>query len=55
MNNHSPMYAELLEKWHMNYVTLATMKKWVKAHDKNPEKGITREEFKEITGEDYTD
>lgn len=50
---HSAKYAELKEKYEKNYITKATLKKWVQINEKRPGAGITAEEYKEITGQDY--
>ena len=47
------MYDKLKNKWDMGYITIDTMRSWVLVNDKRPGAGITREEFKEITGVDY--
>ncbi len=44
---------ELKTKYAMNYITKATLKKWVKVEQKNAGAGITEEEYAEITGEEY--
>jgi hypothetical protein len=50
---HSAKFEELNEKYQKNYVTKATLKKWVQINDKKPGSGITRDEYAEITGEQY--
>ena len=52
-NEKSPMYDELKEKWDNGYIREDTMRTWVKVHIKNPQKGISAEEFTEITGIAY--
>jgi hypothetical protein len=50
---HSAKFEELNEKYQKNYVTKATLRKWVQINEKKPGAGITPEEFEEITGEQY--
>lgn len=50
---HSDMYEQLKGKHEMNYITNATLKKWVEINEKKPGKGITQDEYGEITGEQY--
>ena len=50
---HSPMFEELKQSYDNGYITSNSLRKWVKVHDKNPERGITAAEFTEITGEEY--
>lgn len=50
---HSEMYESLKTKYEMNFVSIDTLKGWVKVNKVKPTKGITAEEFKEITGVDY--
>lgn len=50
---HSAKYAHLLAQYKKNYITVATLRKWVVINEKKSGAGITAEEFKEITGEDY--
>lgn len=47
------MYEDLKAKYLKGYVTIDTLKKWVVINDKRPGKGITREEFEDITGTPY--
>lgn len=49
---HSAKFNELEHGYKLGYVTKATLQKWVKVNDKKPGMGITRDEYKEITGED---
>ena len=51
--SHSAAYDSLKEKWDMEYITEETLRKWVALNDAHPGKGITADEFKEITGIDY--
>ena len=50
---HSADFEKLKEQYDKGYMTKATLKKWVQIHEKRPDRGITAEEYKEITGEDY--
>lgn len=50
---HSAKYVYLLAQYKKNYITVATLRKWVAINEKKSGAGITTEEFKEITGEDY--
>ena len=49
------MREALENKYKLNFITIATLRKWVQVNDKKPGYGITREDFREITGEDYID
>lgn len=53
MTDHSAKFEELKNKYERNYITKATIKKWVLINDKRPGAGITAEEYEEITGEAY--
>ena len=50
---HSKKFNSLKEKWEMVYITKDTLKGWVALNEKRAGKGITAEEYKEITGEEY--
>ena len=50
----SDKYEELKEKYELNYVTKATLKKWVQVEAKKSGCGITEDEYELITGEEYT-
>ena len=50
---HSPKYEELNAKYQKNYITIETLRGWVVINDKKPGRGITAEEFEEITGIEY--
>ncbi len=52
-STHSARFEELNEKYQMNYITKATLKKWVLINKKKPGNGITEDEYYEITGEVY--
>lgn len=51
--NHSEKFEELRNKYVINYITKATLKKWVVINQKKPGRGITEAEYEEITGEPY--
>lgn len=50
---HSERFEELQRKWQKNYITIETLRGWVQIELKKAGRGITPEEFKEITGIDY--
>lgn len=50
---HSKKFNSLKEKWEMDYITKDTLKGWVALNEKRAGRGITAEEYKEITGEEY--
>ena len=50
---HSKMFATLKDKWDHGYITEETLRGWVALNETKPGKGITAEEFTEITGIDY--
>ena len=50
---HSKKFDALKEKWDKDYITRDTLKGWVALNEKRAGKGITAEEYKEITGEEY--
>lgn len=50
---HSKRFDTLKEKWDKDYITRDTLKGWVALNEKRAGKGITAEEYEEITGEDY--
>jgi len=47
------MYEKLKAKWEMGYITLGTLRGWVAVNAARPGKGITPEEYRAITGEEY--
>lgn len=53
MTEHSAKFEELNNKYKKNYITIETLRGWVAINEKKPGRGITAEEFKEITGIDY--
>ena len=44
---------ELAAKWKKGYITKETLRGWVALNEAKPGKGITPEEYEEITGEGY--
>ena len=50
---HSPRFEYFLAQYQKNYITKATLRKWVKVGLKKPDQGITAAEYEEITGEPY--
>ena len=50
---HSKMYDSLKEKYDKEYITKETLQGWVRLNEKKASKGITAEEYEEITGEAY--
>nr|DAP61491.1 MAG TPA: chaperone [Caudoviricetes sp.] len=50
---HSKKYETLKAKYEADYITKETMKGWVALNEKKAGKGITAEEYEEITGEAY--
>jgi len=49
------MYEKLKDKWEMGYITRETLRGWVALNTKRPGKGITPEEYQQITGEAYSE
>ena len=47
------MFEKLKTKWEMGYITNDTLRGWVAIEAKRPGKGITPEQYQEITGEEY--
>lgn len=47
------MYETLKTKYEKEYITKETLQGWVRLNAKKATKGITAEEYKEITGEAY--
>lgn len=47
------MYEKLKAKWDKGWITLDTLKGYVKLNEVKPGKGITAEEFEAITGVPY--
>lgn len=50
---HSAQYETLKKKWDMEYTTLETLAGYVLLNSRNKAKGITAEEFEEMTGRKY--
>ncbi|MBR6822232.1 MAG: XkdX family protein [Clostridia bacterium] len=50
---HSPRFEYFKNQYEHNYITKATLRKWVKVGLKKPDQGITAAEYEEITGEPY--
>ena len=49
----SAKYQDLKTRWDMGYITISVLKRWVAVNEQKPGTGITAEEFKLITGEEY--
>ncbi len=49
----SNKFEALLEKWRLGYITRETLRGWVALEAAKPGRGITAEEYEEITGESY--
>ena len=49
----SAKFETLKTKWQMGYITDETLRGYVELNERKPGKGITAEEYKEITGQDY--
>lgn len=47
------MYEELKKKYDKGYITKATLKGWVRIERKIKGRGITEEQYEQITGEKY--
>lgn len=47
------MFEKLKAKWDMGYITKETLRGWVAVEAKRSGKGITPEQYQEITGEVY--
>jgi len=50
---HSAKYEQLKRKWQLGYITEETLRGYVELNERKPGKGITAEEFEEITGIPY--
>ncbi len=50
---HSPKFDYFKNQYEKNYITKETLKKYVIIGLKKPAKGITADEYEEITGEPY--
>lgn len=49
----SDRFEALLERWRLGYITRETLRGWVALNEVNPGRGITVEEYEQITGESY--
>ena len=49
------MYKVLKRKYEMGYITKDTLKGWVKSEKKLAGRGITEQQYEEITKEKYTE
>ena len=49
----SPLFAEMKTKYEQNFMTKDVLKGRVRLGEARPEKGITKAEYKAITGEKY--
>jgi len=49
----SKMYEQLKAKFDAEYITKETLQGWVRLNAKKATKGITKEEYAEITGEEF--
>lgn len=50
---HSKDFEKYNTYYRMNFMTREQLQRWVVINAKHPNKGITGEEYKEITGEEY--
>ena len=46
-------FEKLKQQFEVGYVTRPQLRRWVAINSKNSSKGITKEEYKEITGDEY--
>ncbi len=51
--NHSAKFESLKSKYDMGFITKETLAGWVAIDAKKPGRGITADEYAEITGEAY--
>ena len=49
----SNKFEVLLVRWRLGYITPETLRGWVALNDAKPGRGITAEEYEQITGESY--
>ena len=49
----SDKFEALLERWKLGYITRETLRGWVALNKVKPGRGITAEEYEQITGERY--
>ncbi len=52
-NTHSPKFDYFKRQYDMNWITKETLRKYVQIGLKRPDRGITADEYEEITGEPY--
>jgi hypothetical protein len=50
---HSAKFDSLNAKYKMGYITKETLAGWASINNKRPGRGITAEEYTQITGEEY--
>lgn len=50
----SNKFEALLERWRLGYITRDTLRGWVALNKAKPGRGITAEEYEQITGESMT-
>lgn len=50
---HSKKFDTLKAKYDAEYISIETLAGWVTLNERAPGRGITADEFKEITGEEY--
>lgn len=50
----STKFAMLKNRWELGWITEETLRGWVEINERKPGKGITVEEFEEITGHAYS-
>lgn len=50
---HSAQFETFKTRYERNFITKETLQGWVKINKKAPTRGITEEEYFEITGENY--
>lgn len=49
----SSKFAMLKNRWELGWVTEETLRGWVEINERKPGKGITAEEFENITGKKF--
>lgn len=49
----SNKFEALLERWRLGYITRETLRGWVVLNEAKPGRGITAEEYEQITAESY--
>lgn len=53
MITHNPQFEVFKAKYERNFITKETLQGWVKINKKVSARGITEDEYFEITGENY--